>query len=266
MIDIENLMKRVGGEDWPRVYDMRGDDEVAEAARLLPGARRVEQCALVATAAADGTPRDALRVVVCQKGGPRAEAAASALRRAGFNVESLEGGLRAWLEAEGPSVSAAAVARLGASPSRWATRARPKIDRVACPWLVRRFIDPQAEFHYVAAPTLLNAAALLGAEPFDADGAKLTHDGDRCSFDAFIAAFDIRDRALDGLALIVRGADTGRLDLAPECAGLLAMSLGLSAACERDEAMLERTMTLYDGLYARLAQATGETHAWPASS
>lgn len=266
MITVEKLKAYVGGENWPRILDLRGDDEVAGTPRLLPAAQRVTQRELVARLAADPGAREAFNVVVCQKGGPRAEAGASALRLAGFNVESLEGGVAAWLAGGGPSVSAEAIARLGPAPTRWATRARPKIDRVACPWLVRRFVDPRAEFHYVAAPVLFPAAALLEAEPFDADGARFTHAQDQCSFDAFVAAFDLRDPALDRLALIVRAADTGRLDLAPEAAGLVAISLGLSAACEKDERMIERAMTLYDGLYARLARADAESHNWPAAA
>lgn len=263
MIAVENLMKRVGGEDWPRIFDLRGEDEAAATPRLLPAARRVAQKDLVATVAAAPGARAARHVVVCQKGGPRAEAGASALRLAGYEVESLEGGVSAWLAAGGASVSAAAVSRLAFSPSRWATRARPKIDRVACPWLIRRFIDPWAEFHYVAAPVLFDAATILGAEPFDAEGARLSHAGEACSFDAFIAEFDIRDAALERLALIVRAADTGRLELAPEAAGLVAISLGLSVASDRDERMLERAMAVYDGLYARFARAARETHNWP---
>jgi len=261
MIASEQLLSVIGTGRQPRTYDMRSDEEIASAPRLLPGARRLSQAELLAAAAADG-PRDALRVVYCQKGGPRAEAAASALRNAGYAVESLKGGLRQWLEEDGPTVSSAAVAAL-AAPSRWMTRARPKIDRIACPWLIRRFVDPGAEFHYVDAATLFDAARLLGAEPYDIDGARYSHEAEACSFDAFIKAFDIRDAVLDRVATIVRAADTARLDLAPEAPGLLAMSLGLSATYERDEEMLERAMTLYDALYARARLAADETHNWP---
>lgn len=260
MFAAEHLISTIGTAAQPRIYDMRGDDEVAATPRLLPGARRLSQSELLAAAAADG-PRDVWRVVYCQKGGPRAEAAASMLRRAGYRVESLKGGIAQWLAEGGPTLSSAAVAAL-ATPSRWVTRARPKIDRIACPWLVRRFVDPDAEFHYVATGTVFDAGRLIDAEPYDIEGARFSHDAEACSFDAFIKHFEIRDEALARVATIVRGADTGRLDLAPEAPGLLAMSLGLSATYERDDEMLERAMTLYDALYARARRAGKETHNW----
>jgi rhodanese-related sulfurtransferase len=258
-ISIETLTARLGTSRWPLLFDLRGDDEVEKIPRLLPAARRVTQADLLDAVAALPNARDRFVVVYCQKGGPRAEAAASALRVAGYPVQSLAGGVTAWVAAAGPTVSAQAVA---AAPSRWITRARPKIDRIACPWLIRRFVDPHADFHYVDAATVFPAGLLLGAEPFDIEGARYSHDGEACSFDAFIKAFDIRDEALARVADIVRGADTARLDLAPEASGLLAMSLGLSAAYDSDEAMLERAMTLYDALYAHARHASGERHAW----
>ncbi len=261
MITSENLLLRLGQSDWPLVFDMRGDDEVAKTARLLPAARRIGQAQVLDAVANE--PRDASIVVYCQKGGPRAEAAAALLRANGFHVESLQGGVTAWLAAGAPTVSSERIARIGAA-SRWVTRARPKIDRIACPWLIRRFVDPAAQFFYVDAGTVFDAAKLLGAEPFDIDGARFSHEGDACSFDTFVKAFDIEDQALARVATVVRGADTARLDLAPEAAGLLAMSLGLSAAIPRDEDMLARAMTLYDSLYAWARHATSERHNWPA--
>ncbi|MEQ1930284.1 MAG: chromate resistance protein ChrB domain-containing protein [Parvularculaceae bacterium] len=261
MIAFERLISKLGTEDWPRIYDMRGDDEVAKTPRLLPAARRLSQGDLIAAVAAEPGARTAAHVVYCQKGGPRAEAAAAALRAEGYGVESLIGGVTAWLAADGPTIASTALGSLQ-SPSRWITRARPKIDRIACPWLIRRFVDARAVFHYVEAASVFDAARLLQAEPYDIDGAKFSHDDDECSFDAFIKAFDIRDEALARVATIVRGADTSRLDLAPESAGLLAMSLGLSAACERDEDMLARATTLYDGLYAWARSASAERHNW----
>lgn len=262
MISLKSLITRLGSQGWPRVYDVRGADEVVAIPRLLPAARRLSQVNLVDAVFADPDAVKAHHVVYCQKGGPRAEAAASALRAAGLDAHSLEGGITAWLAAKGPTLAADAVASLP-RPSRWVTRARPKIDRIACPWLIRRFVDAAAQVHYVAAPTVFDAGRLLEAEPFDIDGARYSHQGQSCSFDAFIEAFDIRDEALDRVAAIVRGADTGRLDLAPEAAGLLAMSIGLSAAHERDEDMLGKAMTLYDALYAHARFAAGETHNWP---
>jgi len=146
---------------------------------------------------------------------------------------------------------------------KWVTRERPKIDRIACPWLILRFIDPQAEFLYVPADRVLPVAQDTGAVPYDIPGVELSHVGERCSFDAFLAKYDLRDAALERLALIVRGADTSRLDLAPQCAGLYAISLGLSATFNDDQEMLRHGLVMYDALYAWCARLQGETHTWP---
>ena len=134
--------------------------------------------------------------------------------------------------------------------SRWITRARPKIDRIACPWLIRRFIDPLAGFDYVPAARVFDEARNRDAVPYDIPGAVVTHRGERCSFDALIEDFALHDAALDRLATIVRGADTDRMDLSPQSPGLLAASLGLSERYADDHEMLEQAMPLYDGLYA----------------
>lgn len=147
-------------------------------------------------------------------------------------------------------------------PSRWVTRARPKIDRIACPWLVRRFIDPDAEFIYLPAERVLPEASQLHAIAYDIPGAPVSHEGELCSFDALMRAFDLRDPALRALAAIVRGADTDRLDLTPQSAGLLALSLGLSRLHADDHALLEAAMPMYDALYVWCREAAGETHSW----
>jgi hypothetical protein len=149
-------------------------------------------------------------------------------------------------------------------PSRWVTRERPKIDRIACPWLIRRFIDIEAEFLYVPADQVLTVAAETGATPYDIPGVEYSHVGELCSFDAFIRLHELADPALAELATIVRGADTGRLDLAPQCAGLLAQSLGLSAMYADDHVMLSHGMRMYDAYYAWIKQARGESHGWNA--
>ena len=145
---------------------------------------------------------------------------------------------------------------------KWVTRERPKIDRIACPWLVARFIDPDAEFLYVPAADVLKVAQETGAIPYDIPGVEYGHAGELCSFDAFIRIHQLVDPALDELALIVRGADTARLDLAPQCAGLLAHSLGLSALFPDDHEMLRHGMAMYDAYFAWIKQARGETHSW----
>jgi hypothetical protein len=145
-----------------------------------------------------------------------------------------------------------------AQPSRWITRARPKIDRVACPWLILRFIDPRAQFFYVPTEQVFPEAERLGAVAFDLPNAPVTHQGALCSFDALIAAYGLQDPALQSLAVIVRGADTDRMDLTPQSAGLLALSLGLSQVHEDDQHMLQAALPMYDALYAWCRKAQGE--------
>ena len=146
---------------------------------------------------------------------------------------------------------------------KWVTRERPKIDRIACPWLILRFIDPQAEILYVPAANVLSVAQATGALPFDVPGVALTHDGPQCSFDAFLRQYHLDDPALARLAVMIRGADTGRLDLAPQSAGLYAISLGLSALFADDQELLRNGLIVYDALYAWCANLQHESHGWP---
>ncbi|MFL5620847.1 MAG: chromate resistance protein ChrB domain-containing protein [Gemmatimonadaceae bacterium] len=146
---------------------------------------------------------------------------------------------------------------------KWVTRERPKIDRVACPWLIARFIDDRPEFLFVPPADVMRVAAETGATPYDVEGVELSHDGALCSFDAFIRKYGLGgNEALARLAIIVRGADTARLDLAPECAGLLAVSLGLSRLFHDDHEQLTHGFTMYDALYAWHTQARDERHTW----
>lgn len=145
---------------------------------------------------------------------------------------------------------------------KWVTRERPKVDRVACPWLITRFIDPGAEFLFVAPGDVAAVAAATGAIPFDVEGVELSHDGPLCSFDAFLRKYELTDPALHQLATIVRGADTAHPDLAPQCAGLLAISLGLSRIIRDDHEQLRHAMILYDALYAWVRDGQEEQHSW----
>jgi hypothetical protein len=147
-------------------------------------------------------------------------------------------------------------------PTSWVTRERPKIDRIACPWLIRRFIDPEAAFLYVPTHDVFAVAAREGAVAFDIPGAPFSHVGERCSFDAFVERFAIDDKGVAALAPIIRGADTDRHDLAPEAAGLHALSLGLAASIDDDHALLEQGIIVYDALYAWATRARGEKHDW----
>lgn len=146
---------------------------------------------------------------------------------------------------------------------KWVTRERPKIDRIACPWLVARFIDKDPDFLYVPAQHVARVARETGAIPYDVPSVELTHVGERCSFDAFLAKYALDDPALAQLALIVRGADTSRLDLAPQSAGLVAISLGLSNVYADDHEMLRHGLVVYDALYAWCRSCQGEAHNWP---
>jgi hypothetical protein len=146
---------------------------------------------------------------------------------------------------------------------KWITRERPKIDRIACPWLISRFIDPAAEFLYVPAADVLKVAAETGATPYDIPGVEMTHVGELCSFDAFLSKHELHEPALQQLATIVRGADTSRLDLAPQSAGLYAVSLGLSQVFKNDHDMLRHGVVVYDALYAWCKTCQAETHNWP---
>jgi hypothetical protein len=146
---------------------------------------------------------------------------------------------------------------------KWITRERPKIDRIACPWLIKRFIEEDAEFLYVPADEVFNIAEQTGAIPYDIPGAELSHVGELCSFDAFLQKYSLTDSALQALAVIVRGADTSRLDLTPQSAGLYAISLGLSHCYTEDHEMLRHGLIIYDALYAWCKHCAEETHNWP---
>lgn len=233
------LYESLVGAAAPLVLDVRREDAFAGDDRMLPGAVRRPP----GDEMARGLPRGRRLVVYCVHGHEVSRNAAAALAASGWDAAWLEGGIEAWTTAGLPT-------RRKLPAAKWVTRARPKVDRIACPWLIRRFVDAEAEILYVPAEDVAATAERAGAIPFDVPGAAFGHEGERCSFDAFLARFELKDRALDRLALIVRGADTGRPELAPESAGLLAASHGLSATIPADADMLAYGMTLYDALYA----------------
>jgi hypothetical protein len=197
-------------------------------------------------------------VAYCEHGHDISQGVVAALRAAGIDARALAGGIAAWMDAGLPTHR-----KIGAPPGKWVTRERPKIDRIACPWLIARFIDPQAEFVYVPPSQVVAAAQQTGGTPYDIDGVEFSHEGERCSFDTFLRIYDIRDPALDHLAQIVRGADTSRHDLTPQCGGLFAISLGLSANFADDHQMLEHGMVIYDALYTWCRSLQDERHNWP---
>jgi rhodanese-related sulfurtransferase len=208
-------------------------------------------------------PRHRPVVVYCVHGHEISQNACTALRNKGIDASFLKGGIEAWHAQQLPTVlkkSALGIPSAANAGSVWVTRERPKIDRIACPWLIRRFIDPMARFIYVPSNDVLDAANRQAAIAYDVPGVQFTHRGEACSFDAFIVDFGLMDPALSALATIVRGADTDKLELTPQSPGLMAMSLGLSALYQDDLDMLEHGMPLYDALYAWLRHAMGEVH------
>jgi len=259
-ISPEQLKLLVGTADCPPIVDVRREQAYAEAADVIPTARWRDHRAADRWAGELAPGRDV--VVYCVHGHQVSQAACALLAAAGVKARYLAGGIEAYREAGGVTVARTKWTPAG-RPSRWVTRERPKVDRIACPWLIRRFIDRDAAIHYVAPDQVKAAAVELDAVPFDIPDVEFSHVGERCSFDAFVEKFRVRDPALDHLAVIVRGADTARLDLAPECAGLLAVSLGLSASCADDAGMLRDGIVVYDALYGWCRHAQGETHNWP---
>jgi rhodanese-related sulfurtransferase len=239
----------------PLVIDVRRNERFREAPDLIRGALRRDPLRVADWMAS--LPRAANVVVYCVHGHEVSQGAAKALTERGICTSFLEGGIEGWRAAGG----ALAAKPKGAS-TRWVTRERPKIDRIACPWLVRRFVDPDAEFLYVPPKDVLAAAKACDAVPYDVPDVEFSHEGERCSFDAFLRYFGLREPALDELALIVRGADTNRMELAPQAAGLSAISLGLSLNWKNDLEMLERGMIMYDALYSWCKQGKSEVHTW----
>jgi rhodanese-related sulfurtransferase len=252
----------IGTRACPIIIDVRRLQTYAESDIVIPTARWRDLRTIDAWA--DALPADADIVAYCVHGYEMSQSAVAQLRARGRRAVSLAGGLDAYRERGGPVILKRAMPdRDEIHPSKWITRQRPKIDRIACPWLIRRFIDREAMIFFVAPDHVVAAAQELGAVPFDIPGVDFSHDGELCSFDAFIKRFGLVDTALDRLATIIRGADTARLDLAPQASGLLAMSLGLSAICGDDHAMLKQGMILYDALYGWARRAAAETHGWP---
>lgn len=262
-ISVDKLFRLVGTPRCPVLIDVRTDEDFAADPRLIPGSvRRPWQ--IVADWAHEFSGRSA--IVICQKGQKLSEGVAAWLRYEDIPANSLEGGALAWAQAGLPMVPEAVLPpRDAQGPSVWVTRARPKVDRIACPWLIRRFVDPQAVFLFVSPPEVPRVARRFGGASFDVEGDGIfwSHRGERCTFDTMVKEFGVATEPLLHLARIVRGADTARLDLAPEAAGLLAASLGLSRMYADDLEQLEAGMALYDAFYRWCRDATDETHNWP---
>ncbi len=249
----QHLQRQLGAFPPATLVDVRRQPAFDAHPRIIKGAlRRTPET--VAEWARELEPWRPV-VVYCVLGHSVSQDAAAALLGAGFDAGYLDGGIEGWRESGGATAPFA-------PPSRWVTRARPKIDRIACPWLIRRFIDPVAEFSYVPNAEVREFAAKHGATAYDIPDVTYTHVGPECSFDAFIRLHQLEHPALAVLAAIVRGADTSALHLAAQSPGLLSVSLGLSAMFSDDHTMLKWGMLVYDSLYAWCREAQGETHGW----
>lgn len=261
-ITVSQLSRLIGTPSCPTLIDVRIDDDFNADPTVLPGSFR--HSFLDVAALAPGLTGKRV-VVYCQKGKKISQGASALLRDAGIAAENLAGGHFAWRDAGEMLVPPEKIpARNVDGRTVWVTRHRPKIDRLACPWLIRRFIDPTAQFLFVSPAEVLDVAVKFSAIPFDIEGVDWSHRGEKCTFDTMIEEFNLHTVALDRLAVIVRGADTNRYDLAPESAGLLAASLGLSRMYRNDLEQLDAAMGLYDAFYRWSRDAVDESHDWPA--
>jgi rhodanese-related sulfurtransferase len=260
-ITAEKLARLIGTPKCPALIDVRPENDFATDPRLVPGAMRRSH------ASADEWAtefRGQSAIVICQTGLALSQGIAALLRDAGASAEVLDEGLAGWVRSKLPLVPVSKLPpRNAQGRTVWVTRERPKIDRIACPWLIRRFVDPAALFMFVAPAEVAAVAEQFGAAPFDIEGVFWSHRGEACTFDVLIEELGLASPPLLRLAAIVRGADTARLDLAPEAPGLLAASLGLSRMYADDLEQLEAGLTLYDAFYRWCRDATNETHNWP---
>ena len=258
-ITVSQLSRLIGLPQTPIILDVRGQEEFAADPRLIPGAQRYDP--EENTCSTTRLERQSA-IVVCQHGLHLSQGLSAWLRHRGVAAQTLEGGFAAWRTGGHLLIPADKVpARDAQGRTVWVTRARPKIVRIACPWLIRRFIDREAVFLFVAPSEVMAVSKQFTATPFDVRGAFWDDRGERCTFDVMVEEFALGLDALARLAVIVRGADTGQLDLTPQSPGLLAASLGYSRMYRDDLAQLEAAMPLYDAFYRWCRDAVNETHA-----
>jgi rhodanese-related sulfurtransferase len=260
-ISPDKLSRLIGTAHAPALIDVRIDEDFAADPRLIPGAMRRSHRD-IQDWAASFTGQSV--VVICHKGEKLSEGTAAWLRHNSIVAETLEGGQVGWKKAELPTVPAGKIPKRDArGHTVWVTRSRPKIDRIACPWLIRRFVDPNAVFLFVAPAEVGAVAERFGATPFDVENVFWSHRSELCTFDVMVQEFGLSTPPLERLATMVRAADTARLELSPEAAGLLAASLGLSRMYDDDLEQLSAGMLLYDAFYRWCRDAAKETHNWP---
>ncbi len=262
-LSIDKLNRLIGTPSAPVLIDVRNDEDFAEDPRLVPASHRRSHKDV-----ADWAPQFAGQTVavVCHHGAKLSHGSAAWLRQAGADAVSVEDGFEGWKAAGLPLMPVDKLPpRDAAGRTLWVTRSRPKVDRIACPWLIRRFVDPSAVFLFVAPSEVKGVADRFGATPFDIEDTFWSHRGETCTFDVMIDELGLASEPLLRLATIVRGADTARPDLAPEAPGLLAASLGLSRMFADDLKQLDAGMLLYDAFYRWCRDATEETHNWPSN-
>jgi rhodanese-related sulfurtransferase len=260
-ISAQSLYERLGGPAAPILIDARRAPTFDADPWMIVGAVRRPPDTIAQWGA--NLPPGHPVVVYCAHGREISRDTAASLRGIGLNARYLDGGIADWAERKFPMRRKVAQSLQSGASQSWVTRERPKIDRIACPWLIRRFIDPEASFLFVPTERVFGVARETGAVAYDIPGAEpFSHDGELCSFDAFLKVYGVADPALDLLAVIVRGADTARLELAPQSPGLLALSLGLSANFADDHEMLEHGITMYDAFYAWCRSCQDQTHNW----
>ena len=256
LISFSELQAAIRSGQPPLVIDVRKRPAYIAAPDMITGALRRDP-ELVSSWTKE-LPSASTVVVYCVHGHEVSQGVAKALNERGVAARYLEGGLEEGWKAAGGELDH----KPADANTRWVTRERPKIDRIACPWLIARFVDREAEFLYVPTKQVLDAARERDAIPYDIPDVAFSHDGELCSFDAFLKHYRLHDPALEQLALIVRGADTAKLELAPQAAGLAAISLGLSKTFSDDHEMLRHGMVMYDALYAWCKQGQDEVHTW----
>ncbi|MEM9967817.1 MAG: sulfurtransferase/chromate resistance protein [Pseudomonadota bacterium] len=260
-ITVSQLKRLIGTPDCPQIVDLSIDTDFADDPFLIPGAWRhppTDPAGL--SARLDGQAC----VIVCQKGMKLSQGLSALLRIQGIKAEYLQGGNYGWRNhKDAPRVPFASIPPLIQGGTLWVTRHRPKIDRIACPWLIRRFVDRRARFLFVSPAQVLGVADRFAANPFDIPGTFWSHRQDKCTFDTMLDEFGLHTPALDRLANVIRAADTNAHQNCPEAAGVLAISVGLSRQDKDDLAQLEAGIALYDALYRWARDGIGESHAWP---
>lgn len=259
-ITVSQLSRLIGLPNAAVIIDVCIDEDFNEDPRIIPSSFRYPHNQIEDLV-------DSLKgkrvVVICHKGLKLSQGVAALLRCHDINAESLVGGIVEWRKAGHPLVPVDVIPyRKGKDHSLWVTRLRPKIDRIACPWLIRRFVDPKAKFLFVESSEVVNVADRFDAIPFDIEDVFWSHRGNNCTFDTMVEEFGLKTEALKQLALIVRAADTNAHDLAPQAAGLMAASLGLSRMYRDDLTQMEAGMGLYDAFYRWCRDARDETHDW----